>query len=82
MFPTFKEISDGEMVETATGVSRTFAISITSDVTVISSNMLNKESAEAEASWALKLKEASNAPANSKAFFMFVCEMVICCVKI
>ena len=50
MFPTFKEISDGEIVDTATGVSRTFAISITSDVTVISSNMLNKESAEAEAS--------------------------------
>ena len=63
-------MSDGEMVDTAMGVSRATATSMTSDTTVISSNMLNKESAEAEASWALKLKEASNAPANSKAFFI------------
>ena len=46
-FPTFKEISAGEIVETAMGVSRSLAISITLEVTVISSNILNKESAAA-----------------------------------
>ena len=36
--PTFKAISDGEIVDTATGVDLIFAISITPEVTTTSPN--------------------------------------------
>ena len=39
--PTFKEISTGEIVDTATGVSRTLATSITPEVTTTSPSSLN-----------------------------------------
>lgn len=51
-------MSEGDTVDTATGVSRATATSITSDTTVISYNILNKESAEADASCALTAKLA------------------------
>src|SRR5210317_324755 len=75
--PTFNEISEGDIVETATGVSRTFAISITSEVTMISSNMLNKESAEAAASCAEAVKTANRALTISKAFFILFVKWLI-----
>ena len=68
--PTLRAMSEGEIVETATGVSRATATSITSDTTVISSNMSNKESAEADASCALKAKLAESAPIIKNAFFI------------
>ena len=76
-FPTFRAMSDGDIVETATGVSRATATSITSDTTVISSNMSNKESAEAEASCALMLMVAVSALTISKNFFILFVKWLI-----